>query len=112
MSEIVSDQEVEKALDYLRDESLPAAKAIAYAGYMAEWRKTLKAKLMGLCNEGTSAAQERFAYAHAEYEAHLRDMQTAVEKAKEAEFLMKAASVKIEVWKSEQYRNRAMERLT
>lgn len=112
MSEIVTDEEVEKALDYLRDTALPAAKAIAYSGYMVEWRKTLKAKLMGLSNDGTSAAQERFAYAHPEYEAHLRDMQTAAEKAKESEFLIKAASVKIDVWKAEQFRNRAMEKLT
>ena len=111
MSEIVTDEEVERALDYLRDEALPAAKAIAYSGYMLEWRKTLKARLMGLCSDTTAAQQERFAYAHPEYEAHLRDMQTAVEKAKEREFLTKAASIKIDVWKAEQFRNRQMEKL-
>jgi hypothetical protein len=111
MSEIVSDESVQRSLDYLRDDALPAAKAVAYSIYMTEWRKTLKAKLMGLCNETAVNAQERFAYAHTEMEAHLRDMQTAIEKAKEHEFLLKAANARIEVWRTEQFRNRAMEKI-
>ena len=109
--EIVTDEEIEKALDYLRDQAPLAARSIAYSIYMTEWRKSLKAKLMGLSNEAAVNAQERFAYAHEQYEAHLRDMQTAIEKAKEAEFLLKAANAKIDVWKSEQFRARAMEKI-
>lgn len=112
MSEIVTDEEVEKALDYLRDQALPAAKALAESAYMVEYRKSLKAMLMGQSNETVVAAQERHAYAHADMQTHLRSMQTAIEKAKEREFLMKAASIKIDVWKAEQYRNRQMEKLT
>lgn len=109
MSEIVTDEQVEAALDYLRDTARPAAKAEAERVYMLEYRKFLKAKLMGTSNESVVAAQERFAYAHPDYEAHLKAMQTAIEKAKEYEFLLEAAGVKIDVWKSEQYRNRKME---
>jgi hypothetical protein len=109
MSEIVTDGQVEAALDYLRDEARPAAKAVAESAYMLEYRKSLKARLMGTSNEPVVAAQERFAYAHPDYEAHLKAMQTAIEKAKEHEFLLKAASIKIDVWKAEQYRNRKME---
>jgi hypothetical protein len=111
MSEIVTDKEVELALDYLRDEARPAAKAVAESAYMGEFRKSLKAQLMGDCNETTAAQQERYAYAHDDYKAHLRAMQTAIEKAKEHEFLLKAASVKIDVWKAEQFRHRAMEKI-
>ena len=111
MSEIVTDEEVERALDYLRDEARPAAKAIAEKAYMAEYRKTLKARLMGKANESVVAAQERFAYAHDDYAAHLLALQTAIEKAEEHEFLMKAASIKIDVWKAEQFRNRQMEKI-
>jgi hypothetical protein len=109
MSEIVTDEQVEAALDYLRDESRPAAKAVAESAYMLEYRKSLKAKLMGTSNEPAINAQERFAYAHPDYEAHLKAMQTAIEKAKEHEFMLKAASIKIDVWKAEQWRNRKME---
>jgi hypothetical protein len=111
MSEIVTDESVERALDYLRDNALPAAKATAESTYMVEYRKVLKAKLMGQSNESVVAAQERHAYAHADYEAHLKAMQTAIEKAKEHEFLLRAANARIDVWKSEQFRNRAMEKI-
>jgi hypothetical protein len=109
VSEIVTDEQVEAALDYLRDHALPAAKAIAEAGYMEDFSRVLKARLMGQSNESSAAAQERFAYAHADYEAHLETKRTAVEKAEAAKFLGKAAAHKIDVWKAEQYRNRKME---
>jgi hypothetical protein len=111
MSEIVTDEEVDKSLDYLRDNAVPAAKAIAEAGYMDDFTRVLKARLMGLCNEPTSAAQERYAYAHADMESHLVSKRTAIAKAEEEKFLLKAASYKIDVWKSEQFRNRTMEKI-
>jgi hypothetical protein len=105
---IVSDEDVDAALDYLRDNARAAAKAVAYRIYMTEYRKSKKAELMGLCNEAAAVAQERFAYAHPDYKQHLKDMQTAIEDAVMHEFLLKAASAKIDVWKAEQFRDRAM----
>jgi hypothetical protein len=109
---IVSDEDVEAALDYLRDNARAAAKAVAYRIYMTEYRKSKKAELMGQCNEAAVNAQERFAYSHPEYRQHLDDMQTAVEDACFHEFMLKAANAKIEVWKTDQYRIRAMEKIT
>jgi hypothetical protein len=109
VSEIVTDEEVEKALDYLRDHALPAAKAIAESGYMDDFTRVLKARLMGQSNESSAAAQERFAYAHPDMEEHLKAKCTAVEKAEAAKFLLKAGSHKLDVWKAETYRNRRIE---
>ena len=111
MSEIVTDEMVEEAVDNLLQYALPAAKAIAEAGYMDDYTRVIKARLMGDCNEPTAAAQERFAYAHPDYEAHLQAKRTAVEKAERARFLTKAEQVRVEVWKAEQFRNRQMEKL-
>jgi hypothetical protein len=109
MSEIVTDEEVEEALINLNEHARKAAKAIAYAGYMDKFSEVTKARLMGKCNESTVAAQERFALAHADYEVHLKNKQTAVEKAKEEEFLLKAKAQVIDVWKALQYRNKRIE---
>jgi hypothetical protein len=109
MSEIVTDDEVEKALGSLLKRARTASKAIAYAGYMDDYSKVVKARLMGKCNEPTAAAQERHAYAEDDYEAHLRNKQTAVEKAKEEEFLNRVDGQVIEVWKALQYRNKRIE---
>lgn len=109
MSEIVTDEQVEAALDYLRDHALSAAKAIAEAGYMDDYTRIVKARLMGQSNEPSAAAQERYAYAHPDYEAHIEVKRTAVEKAEKEKFLGKAAGQKIDVWKALQYRNRKME---
>jgi hypothetical protein len=111
MSEIVTDEEVQDALDNLLQYALPAAKAIAEAGYMDDYTRVVKARLMGDCNEPTAAAQERYAYAHPDYEAHLQVKCTAIEKAERARFLTKAEQVRVDVWKAEQFRNRQLEKL-
>jgi hypothetical protein len=111
MSEIVTDEEAQDALDNLLQYALPAAKAIAEASYMDDYTRVVKARLMGNCNEPTAAAQERYAYAHPDYEAHLQAKRTAVEKAERARFLTRAEQIRIDVWKAQEYRNRQMEKL-
>jgi len=105
---MISDAEIEKALDYLRDNSLLAAKARAERLYMEEYRKVVKAQLMGKSNESAVGAQERYAYAHEEYAAHLDAMRTAIELDEKHRFLLAAAQAKIEAWRTEQSNYRAM----
>ena len=109
MSEIVTDERAEAALDDLHKYALPAAKAIAESNYLDGFTRVLKARLMGQSNEPTAAAQERYAYAHPDYEAHLQVKRTADEKAEAARFITKAKLADLDVWKAEQYRNRKME---
>jgi hypothetical protein len=105
---MISDTEIEAALDYLRDNSALAAQARAERLYMEDYRKVVKAQLMGKCNEAAVGAQERFAYAHPDYAAHLDAMRTAIEKDEKHRFLLAAAQAKIEAWRSEQANQRAM----
>ena len=55
------------------------AQAKANRVYMEEYRKTLKAILMKQSGAKSSAEQERDAYSHQQYEAHLLGLQAAVE---------------------------------
>jgi hypothetical protein len=108
---MISDDEIEKALDYLRDNALSAAKARAERLYMEEYRKTVKAELMSQSNLEAIGAQERFAYAHDEYKGHLDAMRTAIELDERHRFLLRAAEAKIEAWRSEQANQRVMGRI-
>lgn len=105
---MISDDEIDKALDYLRDNATVAAQSRANRIYMEEYRKVVKAQLMGESNESAVGAQERFAYAHCDYADHLDAMRTAIEMDEKHRFLLAAASAKIDAWRSEQANQRVM----
>jgi hypothetical protein len=105
---MISDDDIEKALDYLRDHAELAAKAIAESWYMQDYRKVVKAEEMTKCNEPAVNAQERFAYSSDAYKEHLVATMTAIEKEQTERFLLKAADAKIEAWRTQQSNQRAM----
>jgi hypothetical protein len=105
---MITDDEIDKALDFLRDEAVNVAKARAERLYMEDYTRVLKAKLMGQCNETAIGAQERYAYAHPEYEEHLAALRFAIEKDEKGRFLLRAAEAKIEAWRSFQANQRVM----
>ena len=96
----------EKALDYIRLEAANAAIARAKRIYMEEYRKTVKANCMALSAEKALAAQERDAYAHPDYVAHLGVMQTAIEADELHRWKMIAAQATIEAWRTHQANQR------
>ena len=61
----ISDEEIDKALDYLRDNADEAAKARAERIYVEEYRKTVKAQIMKEHDTKSAVIQEREAYAGA-----------------------------------------------
>ena len=67
----ITEEEVQKAVDYLRDSSTKCAKARAELIYVTEYRKSLKAILMKKHGELAYSGQEREAYAEQEYKKHL-----------------------------------------
>ena len=108
---MISDDEIEKALDYLRDNALPSAKARAERLYMEDYSKVVRAELMNQSNETAIGAQERFAYSHPDYAAHLDALRTAIELDEKHRFLLRAAEAKVEAWRSQQANQRAMGRI-
>ena len=97
---MISDEDVEKAIDYLRDNADNAAKARAERIYMEEFRKSLKALIMKDHIDATVSAQEREAYADPRYQTHLEALRQAVYRDEKARFMRIAAEAKIEAWRT------------
>lgn len=105
---MISEGEIEKALDYLRDNAEKAAQARANRIYCEEFRKCKKALLMKQSNAEAISAQERDAYAHPEYQEFIEGLRAAVFEDERHRFLLAAASAKIDAWRSEQANLRTM----
>lgn len=98
--EIVTDNDVQKALDFLRYEAQKAAEAKAHRLYMVEYRKVIKANQMQLNLDKPVTAQERDAYSSPVYIAHLEALKTAIEQDVFYEWKRAAAEATIESWRT------------
>ena len=98
---MIEEQDIEKALDYLRDNVEEAAQARANKIYLIEYRKVLKAELMGESNEAAVGAQERHAYAHPKMKEFLVGLKEAVYQDAKQDFLRSAAETKISAWQTQ-----------
>jgi len=101
-----------KAVDYIIANANKFAKAKSERVYLEEYRKSLKAILMKRSLEDTIGAQEREAYAHAEYQQLLQGLKAAVEIEEKLRWDLIAAQARVEIWRTEQANNRAEGRAT
>ena len=104
---MISDDDIEKALDYLRDSAPLAAKARAERIYMEEYRKTVKAQIMRENDDRPLGAQEAIAYADARYKQHLDAMREAIERDEYRRWMLVAAEAKIDAWRTQSSNARA-----
>lgn len=86
------------------------AKAKGERVYLEEYRKTLKAMLMKSCGVDAIGAQEREAYAHEDYKAHLLGLQASVEREEALKWRLIAAQAGIDIWRSQNANNRNIDR--
>ena len=94
-----------KAIEYIIENAPKFAEAKAQRMYLEEFRKTKKALLMkdAMARGIDSAvAQEREAYAHYEYADLLRGLMVAIEKEETLKWMLVAAQMKADIWRSEQ----------
>ncbi len=103
----ITDDEIDKALDYLRDNARDAAQAKANRVYVEEYRKVVKAKLMKEHGAMSAVLQEREAYSDPRYVQHLEAIKQAVELDEGHRFLRSAADAKIEAWRTQSSNSRA-----
>lgn len=103
----ITDDEIDKALDYLRDNAREAAQARADRIYVEEYRKVIKAQLMKEHGDKSAVIQEREAYADPRYVAHLEAIKEAVLEDEGHRFLRAAADAKIEAWRTQSSNTRA-----
>jgi hypothetical protein len=106
--QFITETEIEKALDYLRDNADAAARARAERIYMEEYRKVVKAQLMKEHDGIPISAQEREAYADPNYAAHLDALREAVFQDEKHRFLLEAAKAKCDAWRTQSATERAM----
>ena len=98
--EIITDEDIEKAVDFLKNTAEQSAKYRAERLYLDEYRKSLKALLMKQNIDLPISAQEREAYASPVYISHLESLKIAIERDEKQRFLRVAADVKIEAWRT------------
>jgi hypothetical protein len=103
----ITDEEIDKALDYLRDNARDAAQAKANRVYVEEYRKVIKAKLMKEHEKLSAVLQEREAYSDPRYTQHLLAIKEAVEIDEGHRFLRSAADAKIDAWRTQSSNTRA-----
>lgn len=109
---MITEAEIEKAIDWLRDNARPAAQAKAERIYVEEYRKTVKAELMAEKSGEPIGVQERHAYAHPKYVSHLQVIRQAVANDEAMRWFLVAAEAKIEAWRTQQANARAEGRAT
>ena len=107
---MITESEVEKACEFLRTNARHLAKAKADRVYLEAFLRSKKALLMQQANKGTVADREAFAYGHPEYLALLDGLKVAVEAEERLRWLMVAAQIKTEVWRSQESTNRTIDK--
>jgi hypothetical protein len=104
-----------KVVEFLLKNAGKYAKAKSERVYLDEFRRSKRALLMQeaeLHGYETSAAQERQAYSHPEYQELLQGLKIAVETEEKLRWQMVAAQMKIDIWRSQEASNRQLERAT
>lgn len=94
-----------KAIEYIIENAPKFAEAKGQRIYLEEFRKTKKALLMkeAMAKGFDSAvAQEREAYAHIEYADLLKGLMVAIEKEETLKWMLTAAQMKADLWRTEQ----------
>lgn len=102
----------QSSIEYMHKHAEGYAKAKAQRVYLEEFRKSKKAILMSAHVEKPIGAQEREAYAHTEYLGVLAALQVAIEAEETLRWKLIAAQTAVEVWRSQEASNRAMDRAT
>jgi hypothetical protein len=101
------DRDPHKAVDYILKNAALFARAKAERTYIEEYRKSLKSILMKRSMETAIGAQEREAYAHPEYVQLLEGLKEAVLIEERYKWDITAATLRVEIWRTEQANNRA-----
>jgi hypothetical protein len=97
---MISDDKVEKALDYLRDNAPLVGQLKGQRVQLEHLMKVIKAQKFLAC-DGTVAERQALADAAPEYVAQIEDLKDCVTELETILALAKAAELKIEVWRTQ-----------
>ena len=105
---MIDENDIEKAVDFMRDNAEPLAKAKANRIYFEQFRKSKKAILVQEVT-GTILERESYAYGHKDYMEILTAIRVAVEEEERLKWLMASAQAKMEIWRTQQANNRFLD---
>lgn len=94
-----------KCVAYIMENAPKFAQAKAERVFIENYLRTVKSRLMQN-EEGTLGNKEAYAYAHPEYEAQLRGLRDATEKEEALKFMLVAAQMRHDTWKTNEYSKR------
>ena len=97
---LITDKQVEDALDYLRDSAKPAAVARAQARTLEKYLGVVEAQQKVLGGSSSNAAAQDKARSSPEYKAALDGWEEAVRRDGEYTMLREAAASRIEAWRT------------
>ncbi len=97
---MITDEEAERAVDWLVHNASKAAKAKAERLYLDDYTRVIKSNIMRENLDNSVNAQERDAYADPRYNDHLLALKIAIEEDEKMMFLRKAAEAKISAWQT------------
>ena len=104
---MITEDNVDKALDHLRDNAYGDAQMRAERLYMEQWIKTVLAQEQSKSTATSIAASEVDARQSAAYIEALDVYKLAIHKDEEARFMRSAAETKIEAWRTQCSNRRA-----
>ena len=104
---MISENDIDRALAYLRDNSEKDAQARAERLYMEQWIKTVLAQQMASSGASSVAAQEVGARVSEVYISALAAYKQAIYEDERRRFLRSAAETKIEAWRTMSSNERA-----
>lgn len=107
---MIEEINISMALDYIRDNAEPLAKAKASRIYLEQYRKSKKALLMNQV-EGAEHIRASFAYSHGEYLTLLENYRNAIEEEEKLKWMMVAAQAKIDIYRTQQANNRFIDKV-
>ena len=97
---MISQRDIEKALDFLRDSAETAAQNRANRVYVEDYLKVIKAEQMAKNPDLPVNAQERNAHLSVQYITHLQAIKEAIYEDEKLRFLIDAAKAKISAWQT------------
>lgn len=104
---MISEADIERAVDWLRDNAAEAAKARAERLYLEAWVKTVLAQESEKAQGSSAAQRESIARTRPAYLAALQAYREAIEADERARFMRDAAAAKIEAWRTMESTRRA-----
>lgn len=98
-----------KAVEYIMKHSAEFAKAKSERVYIENFLRSKKSLLMAQAKATTVSGAEAEAYAHPDYVVLIEGLKVAVEQEEKLKFMLLAAQLKVDIWRTEQATNRAID---